>query len=174
MVYFGPELAQEHVPPCPDRARQVFVVMDAWSSCTERAPTIVAARPALPVPLGRGRATLTPFASLYLTPHASMFLPLAPCLPWWCPAPCLPGGAPGCRRCCSSGLLPPKPSALSASCSPTLPCSNVLHLLRRVHADALAGRSRSEADVSLPYSLYEEEEGPTCKRETSPRGFLQN
>jgi hypothetical protein len=103
----------------------------------ERAPTIVAARPALPALLGRGRATLTPSASLYLTPHTSMFLPLAPCLPWWCPAPCLPGGAPGCRRCYSSGLLPPKPSALSASCSPALPCSNALHLLRRFHADAL-------------------------------------
>jgi hypothetical protein len=39
---------------------------------------------------------------------------------------------------------------------------------------ALAGRSRSEADISLSCSLYEEEEGPTCKRETSPGGFLQN
>jgi hypothetical protein len=35
-------------------------------------------------------------------------------------------------------------------------------------------RPSPTASVSLSCSLYEEEEGPTCKRETSPGGFLQN
>jgi hypothetical protein len=136
-VQFGRDEAQIGAHLSLNNARHVLAEKPTRPPCTRARPTIVAARPALPVPLGRGRATLTPSASLYLTPHASMFLPLAPCLPWWCPAPYLPGGAPGCRRCYSSDLLPPKPSALSASCSPALPCSNVLHLLRRFHADAL-------------------------------------
>jgi hypothetical protein len=70
MPFFGPEARL-------NRARQVFVDMHGGHHA-QSAPTIVATRPALPTPLGGGRGTSTPSASLYLTPHTSMSLPLAP------------------------------------------------------------------------------------------------